>query len=76
MPDARVIAPLTDSGPLPSAIAGLPLELSGPPPRQAPETLYDGPQAQRRKRMLYGFLTAGAMCVALAPLPFMKTMAL
>jgi hypothetical protein len=52
------------------------MELAGPPSRQAPDALYEGPLAVRRKRALYGCFTAGAICVALAPLPFVKTMAI
>ena len=54
----------------------LPAELCGAPPREVPDALYEGPLAQRRKRGLAGCFAAGAVCMALAPLPFVKTMAI
>lgn len=54
----------------------LPKELVGPAPRELPDSVKSGRLAQRRRQVFWGCMTAGGLCAAIAPLPFVDTLAL
>jgi hypothetical protein len=58
------------------ADATLPEELQGEPPRELPMSVRFGPLAQSHKKIVWGLLVAGAVCLVLDQLPFVHTMAL